>query len=72
MVVSLQVHWVILRRPEFAFLLQLGEQLIDNGEQLEDDGGGDVRHDAEGEDGEAARRLPPVKEVSKAGEELAF
>ena len=51
-----------LAAADLAFLLQLRERLIDDREQLEDDGGGDVRHDAEREDGELA-------EVA-AGEEI--
>ena len=51
-----------LAAAEFAFLLELRERLIDDGEQLEDDRRRDVRHDAESEDGKLA-------EVS-AGEEV--
>ena len=51
-----------LAAAELAFLLQLGQRLIDDGEQLEDDRRRDVRHDAERED----RQLAQVA----AGEEI--
>ena len=35
---------------QFTFLLQLGQRLVNHGEQLQDDGRSDVRHDAEGKD----------------------
>ena len=40
-----------LLAPQFAFLLQLRKWLIDNREQLQDDRGGDVGHDAQSKDG---------------------
>ncbi len=43
-----------LLAAEFAFFLQFGERLIDHRQQLQNDGRCDVRHDSEGEDGEAA------------------
>jgi hypothetical protein len=44
-----------LAAAEFAFLLQLGQRLIDDGEQLEDDRCRDVGHDAKREDGKPAK-----------------
>jgi hypothetical protein len=41
------VYWVILRRPQFAFLLQALQIGPGHGHQLQDDRGGDVRHDAQ-------------------------
>jgi hypothetical protein len=41
--------------PQLPFFLQLSQWLVNHGEQLEDDGGGDVGHDAQGEDGQAAK-----------------
>ena len=43
-----------LLAPQFAFFLQLGQRLIDHGQQLQNDGRRDVRHDAQGEDRQAA------------------
>ena len=43
-----------LLAAQFAFLLQLGQRLIDHGKQLQNNGGGDVGHDAQGEN-----RQPP-------------
>ena len=54
-----------LAAAEFAFLLQLRERLVDDGEQLEDDRRRDVRHDAEGEDGELAE-VAAGEEVDQA------
>ena len=48
-----------------AFIMWLGERLIDDGEQLEDDRRSDVRHDAEREDGELAQ-VATVEEVKQA------
>ncbi len=44
-----------LAAAQFAFLLDARQRLIDHGEQLKDDGGGDVGHDAQREDGHAAQ-----------------
>ena len=60
-----------LAAAEFAFLLQLGQRLIDDGEQLEDDRRRDVRHDAEGEDGELAQ-VAAGEEVDQAEREPEF
>ena len=54
-----------LAAAEFAFLLKLRERLVDDGEQLEDDRRRDVRHDAEGEDGELAQ-VSAGEEVDQA------
>ncbi len=40
---------------QFAFLLDARQRLIHHGQQLEDDGRGDVGHDAQREDGHAAQ-----------------
>ena len=37
------------------FLLHLGQLRTDNGQELDDDGGRDIGHDAQGEDGEVAQ-----------------
>ena len=45
--------------PQFAFFLQFCQRLINHGQQLQNDGGGDVGHDAQrenGQDGAAGRR----------------
>ena len=54
-----------LAAAELAFLLELRERLVDDGEQLEDDRRRDVRHDAEGEDGELAQ-VAAGEEVDEA------
>ena len=54
-----------LAAAEFAFLLQLGQRLIDDGKQLEDDRRRDVRHDAEREDGELAQ-IAAGEEIGQA------
>ena len=54
-----------LAPPQLAFLLQLGQRFVDHGQQLEDDGGGDVGHDAQGEDGQAAK-VSAAEQVDQA------
>src|ERR1700733_7341269 len=54
-----------LAAAKFAFLLQLRKRLIDDREQLEDDGGRDVRHDAEGKNRELAQ-VATGEEVNQA------
>src|SRR5215467_6880948 len=54
-----------LLATEFAFLLQLGQRLIHNRQQLQDDGRGDVGHDAQGEDGQTTQ-LAATEQVDKA------
>src|SRR6185369_15761449 len=44
-----------LLAPEFAFLLQSCQRLINHGEQLQNDGGSDVGHDAQREDRQPAK-----------------
>ena len=51
---------VDLAAAHLAFLRELLEVRPDDGEELENDRRGDVRHDAEGEDGQAAQ-APPEK-----------
>jgi hypothetical protein len=41
--------------PQLAFLLQLRQRLVHHRQQLEDDRGRDVRHDAQGEDRQPAQ-----------------
>ena len=53
-----------LLAPEFAFLLQLGQRLVDHGQQLQNDGRRDVGHDAQGKNGQAAE-LAAGKQVDK-------
>ena len=50
--------------PEFAFFLQLGQRLVDHGEQLQNDGRGDVGHDTQGENRHAAN-LPAGKQIDE-------
>ena len=54
-----------LAPPQLAFLLDARQRLIDHGEQLEDDRGRDVGHDAQGEDGHAAQ-VAAAKQVHQA------
>jgi hypothetical protein len=54
-----------LAPPQFAFLLDARQRLINHGEQLEDDRGRDVGHDAQGEDGHAAQ-VAAAKQVHQA------
>ena len=54
-----------LAPPQLAFLLQLGQRLVHHGQQLEDDGGGDVGHDAQGEDGQTAK-VSAAEQVDQA------
>ena len=49
------MYSLIFLRPALAFLLQLLERRIDAGQQLEDDRGRDVRHDAQAEDRDVAQ-----------------
>src|ERR1041385_6142801 len=46
---------IYLPPPHLSFLRQLLEVRPDDREELQNDGCGDVRHDAEGEDGETAQ-----------------
>ncbi len=56
-----------LAPPELAFFLKLFERGHDDGHQLQDDRRRDVRHDAQGEDGEAAEHTA-AEHVDKAEE----
>ena len=55
---------------QFTFLLQLGQRLVNHGEQLQDDGRSDVRHDAESKNGHTAE-LPTGEEVHKTEQRAA-
>ena len=54
-----------LAPAQFAFLLQLGQRLIDNREQLEDDRRRDVGHDAQREDRKPAK-IAPGEQIAQA------
>ncbi len=56
-----------LLAAQFAFFLQLGEGLIHHRQQLQNDGRGDVGHDAEGKDGEATE-LASGEQIHEAQE----
>ena len=57
--------------PQLAFLLQLGQRLIDHGQELQNNGGSNVRHDAQGEDGQAAD-IAAVEHIQEAKEAAAI
>ena len=59
-----------LLAAQFAFLLQLGQRLVNHGHQLQNDGCRDVRHDAQGEDRQAAQ-LAATEQVNEAKEAAA-
>ena len=59
-----------LLAPQFAFLLQLGQRLIDHGQQLQNDGRRDVGHDAQGENRQAAQ-LSAGKQIDET-QQAAF
>src|SRR5216683_1643525 len=54
-----------LLASEFAFFLQLGQRLIDHGQQLQNDRRSDIGHDAQGKNGQAAE-LTAGKKIHKA------
>ena len=54
--VRYRVYWVSLDWPGCTLLLQLLEARDDHAQQLDDDRRGDVRHDAQGEDGDLQHR----------------
>src|SRR5208283_5390541 len=56
--------------PELALFLQLGQRLVDHRQQLQNDGRGNVGHDAQGENRETAQ-LPAGKQVHKPEEAAA-
>ncbi len=60
-----------LAAAEFAFLLDACQRLINDGEELEDDGCRNVRHDAEGKDGHAAE-VAATEEVRETEERAAL
>ena len=60
-----------LLAAEFAFLLQLGQGFINHCQELQDDRRRNVRHDAEGKDGHAAK-LAAGKEVHEAEHRAAI
>src|SRR5205823_7820593 len=59
-----------LLAAQLAFLLQLGQRLVHHGEQLQDDGGSDVGHDAQRENGEAPD-VAAVEDIEQAEEAAA-
>ena len=54
-----------LAAADLTFLLQLGQRLIDHGEQLEDDRRGNVRHDAQRKDSKLAQ-ISAGEEIDQA------
>ena len=54
-----------LLAAQFAFLLQLGQRLIDHGQQLQNDRRRDVRHDAQGENRQPAQ-VAAAEQIDKA------
>ena len=56
-----------LLASQLAFLLQFGQWLINNGEQLKNDGGRDVRHDAKSKDGKSLQ-LSTAEKIYKTEE----
>ena len=59
-----------LLTAEFAFFLQLGERLVDHGQQLQDDRRRDVGHDAQSKNRQTAE-LPAGEQVHEA-QQTAF
>ena len=55
---------------EFAFFLQFRQRLINHRQQLQNDGGRDVRHDAQSEDGQPAK-LAAANQIDEAQERSA-
>ena len=59
-----------LLASQLAFLLQLGQRLIHHRHQLQNDGRRNVRHDAQGEDGQPAQ-LAAAEQIDEAEEGAA-
>ena len=59
-----------LLAPQFAFLLQLGQRFVHHRHQLQNDGRGNVRHDAEREDRQPAQ-LAAAEQIDEAEEGAA-
>src|SRR6266568_371081 len=55
---------------EFAFLLQTGQRFINHGQQLQDNGGGDVGHDAQSENRQTAQ-VAAAEEIDEAKQTAA-